>query len=165
MTLLIAEIHNKSNSNLERLLSGKIIRWINNGYVYAGSSENRPVQLSNYSDIQTIQNDIHTLQNADVIMGFYSGNNSSIYSSQYASQSMQSINIGFKPSWIFVCATSQLSIDMRYSSIYLGCSNINSSNVSLQLSNNGFNVCNVDITDTNCYLNYSGVIYSYICFR
>lgn len=112
-----------------------------------------------------LNNSIETLRNADVVIGFYSGNNDSIYSASYASQSIQSINIGFKPSWIFVCATSQFAVDLRYSSAYFGCSNTNSSNASLQLSNSGFNVYNVEILDTNNYLNRSGVVYSYICFR
>lgn len=112
-----------------------------------------------------LNNSIETLRNADVVIGYYTGNNSSLYSPQYAYQSIQSINIGFKPSWIFVCSTSRYLINLRYSSAYFGCSTTNSSIISLQLSNNGFNVYNVDISDTNSYLNYNGVVYSYICFR
>lgn len=40
------------------LLSGKIIRWIVNGYCYVGNSENKPVQIANYSDISNLENQI-----------------------------------------------------------------------------------------------------------
>lgn len=119
---------------------------------------NNLVSLATSSSVQTVDN-------KSAIIGSYSGNNDSIYSASYASQSIQSINIGFKPSWIFVCATSQFLVDLRYSSAYFGCSNTNSSNVSLSLSDSGFNVYNVEVLDTNSYLNRNGVVYSYICFR
>lgn len=119
---------------------------------------NNLVSLATSSSVQTVDN-------KSAIIGSYSGNNDSIYSASYASKSIQSINIGFKPSWIFVCATSQFPVDLRYSGAYFGCSNTNSSNVSLQLSDNGFNVYNVDVLDTYSYLNRNGIVYSYICFR
>lgn len=108
---------------------------------------------------------VQIVDNKSVIIGSYIGNNDSVYSSGYESPSIQSINIGFKPSWIFICATNTFPITIRYASTYFGCSNANSSIISLKLSNNGFNVYNVESSDTYSYLNKSGIVYSYICFR
>ena len=108
---------------------------------------------------------VQTIDNKSVIIGSYSGNNGSVYSAGYESPSIQSINIGFKPSWIFVCATNTFPITVRYAETYFGCSNVASSITSLQLSDSGFNVYNSVSLDTSCRLNYNGIIYSYICFR
>lgn len=119
---------------------------------------NNLVSLATSSSVQIIDN-------KSVIIGSYSGNNSSVYSVGYKSPSIQSINIGFKPSWIFVCATNTFPITVGYAETYFGCSNTTSSIASLQLADNGFNVYNVVSLDTSCRLNYNGITYSYICFR
>lgn len=132
--------------------NGKLALY-NNTWYY-----NNLISLATSSSVQAIDN-------RSVIIGSYSGNNGQTYSYGYKSPSIQSINIGFKPSWIFVCATNKFPVVIRYSETYFGCSNIHSSIFSLKLSNNGFDVYNVEYSDTFCRLNYSDIIYSYICFK
>lgn len=119
---------------------------------------NNLVSLATASSVQIVDN-------KSVIIGSYSGNNDKTYTYGYESPSIQSINIGFKPSWIFVCATNQFPVIIRYSEMYFGCSNTPSSMFALKLSNNGFDVYNVEYSDTFCRLNYRDTVYSYICFR
>lgn len=140
------------------MLSGKIIRWINNGYVYAGSSENQPVQLSNYNDIQTLQSDITTLRNADVVIGEYNGNTSGL-------SPRQDINLGFRPRYVFCSGTMYDSVYFQMQWQYFSVASSSAGNDALYIIDTGFSVSNRSSNYTSAYLNYEGNHYVYIAFR
>lgn len=116
------------------------------------------MQLANYSDIQTLQNSINTLQNADVVIGEYNGN-------AQDTSSRQNINLGFRPRYIYVSGTMYDSVYFQMKWQYFSVATSSAGNDALYTTDTGFSVSNRSSSYTSTYLNYSDRHYAYIAFR
>ena len=133
---------------------GKILVYNGTPWIWRSSRIQNIITNENY---WTLANKITDIENkvSKIVSGSFTGNSDDMRSSA------QNINIGFKPSYVWVCGVNYFILNGNEPYFSSSVNNING--VALGFTDTGFYVNNRMINGNSIWLNFLNVTYSYIC--